>query len=129
MRPRTLLKKSPDPYIGLARLYSYNLGDCDRAKDALPKAVEYGHAETRREIATLADAYLRRAAQTVRDSQKFQTMPENERDYLQRARQDYASMRRICIRAWALSPTRRITWLLPFAALTRWITGWKKWRW
>ncbi len=84
-----LLKKSPDPYIGLARLYSYNLGDCDRAEDALQKAVKYGHAETRREIATLADAYLRRGAQTVRDSQKLQGMPENERDYLRRARRDF----------------------------------------
>ena len=85
----SLLKKSPDPYIGLARLYSYNLGDCDRAKDALQMAVKYGHAETRRELSTLADAYLRRAAQTVRDSQKFQSLPKNEKGYLQRARQDY----------------------------------------
>jgi serine/threonine protein kinase len=84
-----LLKKSPDPYIGLARLYSYNLGDCDRAQEALKKAVQYGHPETRREIATLADSYLRRGAQTLRDSQKFHTLPDNERDYLKRARKDF----------------------------------------
>lgn len=84
-----LLKKSPDPYIGLARLYSFNLTDCDRAQEALKKAVKYGHAETRREIGTLADAYLRRGLQTVRDSQQFHRLPDNEREYLKRARKDF----------------------------------------
>lgn len=84
-----LMRKSPDPYIGLARLYSYNLGDCERAQEALDKAAKYGHPETHREIATMADAYARRALGTVRDSSKFQSLPDTEMEALRRAREDY----------------------------------------
>ncbi|MDQ6678143.1 MAG: serine/threonine protein kinase [Acidobacteriota bacterium] len=84
-----LLRKSPDPYIGLARLYAYNLGDCERAQEALDKAAQYGHPETHREMATMADAYARRALATVRDSSRFQSMPDTEMDALRRARADY----------------------------------------
>ncbi len=84
-----LMRKSPDPYIGLARLYSYNLGDCERAQEALDKAAKYGHPETHREMATMADAYARRALGTVRDSSKFQSLPDTEMEALRRAREDY----------------------------------------
>lgn len=88
-----LLHKSPDPWIGLARLYSYNLGDCERAQEALDQAAKYKHPETRREMATMADAYARRALQTVRDASKFDTLPDTETDTLRRARADYEHAR------------------------------------
>ena len=88
-----LMRKSPDPWIGLARLYSYNLGDCERAQQALDQAAKLGHAETRREMATMADAYARRALQTVRDTEKFHDMHDTEVEALHHARADYEHAR------------------------------------
>ncbi len=82
-----LWKSSPDPYLALERLYAYS--DPDRAQTAADQAHKLGHTDTRREMAQLADGYFRRAAQTVRDSQKVRGMVLTERDYLFRARQDY----------------------------------------
>jgi len=93
-----LMHKSPDPWIGLARLYAYHLGDCERAQDALDHAAKLGHAETRREMSTMADAYMRRAQQTVRDSLKFQNMPDTEKETLRRARADYEQARTLYAR-------------------------------
>ena len=84
-----LMHKSPDPWIGLARLYAYHLGDCERAQDALDQAAKLGHAETRREMSTMADAYSRRAQQTIRDSAKFLNMAQAETETLRRAHADY----------------------------------------
>lgn len=84
-----LMHKSPDPWIGLARFYAYQLGDCERAQAALDQAAKLGHPETRREMATMADAYARRALQTVRDSAKFLSMPQTETETLRRAKEDY----------------------------------------
>ena len=84
-----LLGHSPDPYLGLARLYVYDLGDVDRAEEALQKASEYGHPMGRRERAQLGDGYKRRADRTWRDSRAYTQSPSQEKDYLTRARQDY----------------------------------------
>ncbi|MDP8979835.1 MAG: serine/threonine-protein kinase [Acidobacteriota bacterium] len=84
-----LLKKWPDPYLGLARLYAYDLGDMDRAEEAINKAVEYNHPMGKREQAQLADGYHRRADRTWRDSRAFTQHPAQEKDYLEKARQDY----------------------------------------
>jgi len=84
-----LLRNSPDPYLGLARLFVYDLLDVDRAEDALHKAADYGHPLGRREHAQLADGYKRRADKTWRDSRAYTQTPSQEKDYLERARQDY----------------------------------------
>ncbi len=84
-----LLRDSPDPYLGLARLYVYDLLDVDRAEEALRKAAEYGHPMGRRERAQLGDGYKRRADKTWHDSRAFTQVPNQEKDYLARARQDY----------------------------------------
>ena len=84
-----LLRNSPDPYLGLARLYVYDLLDVDRAEDALHKAADYGHPLGRREHAQLADGYKRRADKTWHDSRAYTQTPSQEKDYLTRARQDY----------------------------------------
>lgn len=84
-----LVKKSPDPYLGLARLYVYELNDVDKAEDALKKAAQYGHEMGKRETALLADGYRRRADRFWKQSQSLMEIPDEEREYLKKARQDY----------------------------------------
>ncbi len=83
------LGHSPDPYLGLARLYVYDLNDVERAEDALNKAARYGHPMGHRETAQLADGYRRRADRFMRESHGFDSNSDQERDYLDKARQDY----------------------------------------
>ena len=84
-----LMKRRPDPYLGLASLYIYDLNDVDKAERALNKAAHYGHPMGRREIAQLADGYRRRGDQLWRQSRSLTQMPGEERSYLGKARQDY----------------------------------------
>lgn len=84
-----LLKKSPDPYLGLARLYVYDMIDLDRAEEALNNAEKYGHPKGRRETAQLADGYLRRADRFWKQSRGLASNPDQERDFLIKAHQDY----------------------------------------
>ncbi len=84
-----LLKRSPDPYLGLARLYAYELNDVERAEEALRQAAKYGHPTGTREKAQLADGYRRRGDRTWRDSRAFSDLPEQEKQYLEQARKDY----------------------------------------
>ncbi|MFL6350285.1 MAG: protein kinase domain-containing protein [Bryobacteraceae bacterium] len=84
-----LMKHSPDPYLGLANLYIYDLSDVDKAEEALKKAAHRGHPVGKRETALLADGYRRRADRTWRESRGYIHSPSQERDYLDRAREDY----------------------------------------
>jgi len=84
-----LLKRSPDPYLGLARIYVYDLNDLDKAEEALRKAEDCGHPMGKREISQLADGYRRRGDRIWRESRSFTDLPDQERDYLGRAKQDY----------------------------------------
>ena len=84
-----LLKKSPDPYLGLARIYVYDLGEVDKAEEALKRAAKYGHPMGKRELSQLADAYRHRADRIWRESRGFVQAPDQEREYLDRARADY----------------------------------------
>ena len=84
-----LLKHSPDPYIGLASVYIYNLNDVDKGEEALQKAARYGHPLGKRESAQLADGYRRRADQMWRQSRSVTGSPDEERDYLNKAKKDY----------------------------------------
>jgi hypothetical protein len=82
-----LWKSSPDPYLGLERLYAYS--DPDRAQAAADEARKLGHTENRRELSQLADGYFRRATLTANDAKKFRGITLTERGCLFRARQDY----------------------------------------
>lgn len=84
-----LLKHSPDPYLGLASLYIYDLNDVDKAEEALKQAARNGHSIGKRETGLLADGYFRRADRVFRQSHAFAQMPGEEREYLDRAKQDY----------------------------------------
>jgi predicted Ser/Thr protein kinase len=82
-----LWKSSPDPYLGIERLFAYS--DPDRAQAAADEAQKDGHTPNRRELAQLADGYFRRATLTAKDAQKFRGITLNERDCLFRARHDF----------------------------------------
>jgi tetratricopeptide (TPR) repeat protein len=83
-----LLDHSPDPYLGLARIYTYDLNDLEKARSAFEMAQKYGHAIGRREKVQLADGYLARIRRTWNDSRALTEMPEQEKEYLVRAQQD-----------------------------------------
>jgi eukaryotic-like serine/threonine-protein kinase len=84
-----LLKHSPDPYLGLASLYVYDLADPDKADEALKQAAHYGHPIGKRETALLADGYRRLGDRMWRQSRGFTQIAGQERDYLDQAKQDY----------------------------------------
>jgi eukaryotic-like serine/threonine-protein kinase len=82
-----LTPKSPDPYLGLARLYADSLHDVDRAETAIKAADKRGHEMGRRERAQLADAYRYRGERLMREAVKAAGLPE-EKDLLKRAKED-----------------------------------------
>jgi hypothetical protein len=84
-----LLKRSPDPYLGLASMYIYDLNNVEKAEEEFKKAAHYGHPVGKRETAQLADGYRRRADQNWRQSRGFIQSTYRERDYLDRAKADY----------------------------------------
>lgn len=85
---RELIPKSPDPYLGLARLYVYALSDVERAEEALRAADKRGHELGRREKSQIADGYKNRGERLMREVARAADRAE-EKDYLERAKQDY----------------------------------------
>jgi hypothetical protein len=83
-----LMPRSPDPYLGLARLYVYSLHDVDRAEDALKAADKRGHELGRREKGQLADGYRDRGERLMREAIRGSGSPE-EKDLLKRAEKDF----------------------------------------
>ena len=83
-----LLPKSPDPWLGLARLYVYGLKDVDKASDAFQEAARRGYQLGAREKMYLADGYLARADRLYWDSHTMRGLPQ-ERDQVERAAKDY----------------------------------------
>lgn len=85
---RDLISKSPDPYLGLTRLYIYAFKDVEKAEDAIREARKRGHDEGKREKAQLADGYKDRAERLMREATRAAGYRE-EKEYLDRARDDY----------------------------------------
>lgn len=85
---RELWPKSPDPYLGLARLYIDSVKDVDKAQEALRGADKRGHQMGRREKAQLGDGYRDRAERLLQEADRSAGLPE-EKDYLERARSDF----------------------------------------
>jgi serine/threonine protein kinase len=84
-----LLNNWPDPYLGLARLYIFDLDDLDKGEAALNKAADYGRPKGKRETAMLGDGYLRRADRFWANSQTRRNSADEERNSLMKADQDY----------------------------------------
>jgi tetratricopeptide (TPR) repeat protein len=85
---RRLLPHSPDPELGLARVYVYGLKDIDKAYQELQEAERRGYRLGNREKLQLADGYRERADRLWWDSRNVRGLPQ-ERDQIDRARQDY----------------------------------------
>jgi serine/threonine protein kinase len=83
-----LLPNSPDPALGLARVYVYGLHDIDKGYYALQQAEKRGHPLGNRERAQLADGYRDRANRTFWESRKVRDLPP-EKEQVQRAKADY----------------------------------------
>lgn len=78
---------SPDPYLGLSRVYIYGLKDVDGGAKAIAAAESRGHTSGWRDRAQLGDGYLRRA-----DGARLKSvsLPDEQRvDALKSARDDY----------------------------------------
>jgi serine/threonine protein kinase len=82
-----LLPNSPDPALGLARVYVYGLHDIDKAYDALQQAAQHGRPLGNREQAQLADGYRDRGNREFWDSRKVRDLAP-EKDQIQHAKQD-----------------------------------------
>ena len=79
--------RSFDPYLGMAVIQVYALGDVDGAAASIEEAVKRGYAVTRRETAILADGYRQRGkAGRVRAGI---LTGEERRNALTKAREDY----------------------------------------
>jgi tetratricopeptide (TPR) repeat protein len=83
-----LLPDSPDPALGLARVYVYGLKDIDKADQALQTAEKRGYPLGNREKAQLADGYRDRANRLFYESRKVRDLPQ-EKDQIARAKADY----------------------------------------
>jgi tetratricopeptide (TPR) repeat protein len=85
---RDLMPKSPDAYLGLARVYIYGLHDVEKGEEALKGAERHGLQPGKREKAQLADGFRERADLLFREALRSQGQAE-ELDYLYRSEQDY----------------------------------------
>ena len=83
-----LLPKSPDPELGLARVYVYGLKDMDKGYAALQEAQKRGYTLGNREKSLLADGYRDRADRLWWDSRNVRGLPA-EKDQIQKAADDY----------------------------------------
>jgi tetratricopeptide (TPR) repeat protein len=81
------MPQSPDPALGLARVYVYGLKDIDRASQAFDQAVNHGYKLGNREKSQLADGYRERADRLWWDSRSVRGLPQ-EKDQIQRAADD-----------------------------------------
>jgi serine/threonine protein kinase len=83
-----LLRNSPDPYLGLSRVYIYGLKDVQKADDAMHDAEKRGYKLGNREKTQLADGYTDRADRLFADSHKLGGLPQ-EKDMLNKCVDDY----------------------------------------
>jgi tetratricopeptide (TPR) repeat protein len=81
------MPRSPDPALGLARVY-VSLHDVDRAAAAFHQAEVNGYQLGNRERSQLADGYRERADRTFWDSRKVRGLPQ-EKVQVQQAASDY----------------------------------------
>jgi serine/threonine protein kinase len=83
-----LISKSPDPQLGLARLYVYGLKDIDKADAALEQAGKRGYRLGNRDRSQLADGYRERADRLWYDSRNVRGLPQ-EKDEARKVISDY----------------------------------------
>ncbi len=85
------LPRSPDPHLGLARLYVYSWRNIGSAVAEFHQAERLGFKLGPREIEQQADGYLARAENELRQAERIsKTSPADEARYLALARGDFA---------------------------------------
>ncbi len=82
------LGRSPDPHLGLARIYVYNLHNVGRAVAEMSVAERLGFKAGPREFEQQADGYLFRSEQALRQAQKAKPSSEEAKKYAARAQGD-----------------------------------------
>jgi len=83
-----LMPKSPDPQLGLERVYVYGLKDIDHAYQAFEEAARLGYPPGNRDKLQLADGYRARADLAWWNSRNVRGTPQ-EKDEVQRVADDY----------------------------------------
>jgi hypothetical protein len=89
-----ILPKSPDPHLGLARVYAYSAHNPGLTAAALSEAERLGFRPGPREFEQEADAYLFRAEHSLRAGQKAHD-PEVQRKLLASAQRDFLRARNL----------------------------------
>ncbi len=75
------MKKSPDPWLGLARLYIYSFHDLEHGEAAIREAERRGHDIGKRETAQLADGYRYEAERAIDLENRARSGSDAERYY------------------------------------------------
>jgi serine/threonine protein kinase/tetratricopeptide (TPR) repeat protein len=78
----------PDPYLGLARVYTYETFDLDALQKALGELGKRGYPLGRREKAMLADSFRKKGIEMQTRSEQA-TRPEDQEQMKERAREYY----------------------------------------
>jgi tetratricopeptide (TPR) repeat protein len=84
----------PDPYLGLARTYIYNLEDMERGTQALERARQLGISFGKRELAMMAESYRTRANQALENSSLMKDV-DKQRELLNKAKTNYSEAMKI----------------------------------
>ncbi len=88
------MKKSPDPWLGMAPLYIYALHDLPRGEAAIRQASHLNHGAGKRETTELADGYLERAKHTIATGDQAAARTQADH-YYRLAAPDLARARRL----------------------------------
>ncbi len=97
-RAASLQPQWPDPYLGMARTYIYNLKDVERGLQALQRSQALGCSFGKREKGMMADAYMARGLQywdgavSLRDNEQEKDLLKKARDDLKQAVQSYSEI-------------------------------------
>jgi tetratricopeptide (TPR) repeat protein len=78
----------PDPYLGVARVYAYDLFDLDKLQEALGELGRRGYPLGRREKAMLADGFRMRGRDFAARAVKARGQ-EEEQELLEQAKSDF----------------------------------------
>jgi eukaryotic-like serine/threonine-protein kinase len=69
----------PDPWLGAARVYAYDLQEPEKVEEVIKKAEKAGFKPGKREQAQIADVYLTRARKTFSESAKAGDVEQQEK--------------------------------------------------
>jgi serine/threonine protein kinase len=86
-----LMPDSMDPYLGLARIYFYDLHEYEKGVEMIENASKRGHSVGRREKEQMADSLRERGMRLYGQSQQLRDMPDQRKQYLQKAHEDLQS--------------------------------------